>query len=79
MTEFINTSENNFRDVSSEEFREYIFPGGDIVRIERPIRLHVSARNAHRVFTADGMSHYITSGWLHLRWKAKPGAAHFSF
>jgi hypothetical protein len=55
-----------------EEWREYRFPGNEIVRIESPQFLIVSD-NGHRVFGLDDISHYIPYGWIHLQWKNKSG------
>lgn len=76
MTEFRNGTQFEFSDISSEEYREYDF-GTTKVRLVEPLKLHVSASGGHRVFTADGMSHYVPTGWLHLTWKVKPDAPHF--
>jgi hypothetical protein len=72
--EFKNKSNLDFKDISSNEWREYHFPNKEVIRLEKPLWLHVS-KNGHRVFTEDGLSHYIPNGWLHLTWKADP---HFS-
>lgn len=74
--EFNNKSGLEFTDISSEMYREYEFGGGDLVRINVPLYLHVS-NNGHRVFDATGVSHYIPPGWIHLRWVAKDGQPHF--
>ena len=75
--EFKNKSGLVFKDISTEESRTYRFPGGDFVILEKPMKLHVSKSGGHRVFTADGNSHYIQSGWIHIEWTAKDGEAHF--
>lgn len=60
-----------FKDISTEEFREYVYP--DItIRIDNPRELNVAKSGGHRVLDAEGMSHYIPSGWKHLRWRADP-------
>jgi hypothetical protein len=75
--QFRNDSDLEFTDISSEAWREYQFQSGAIVRIEKPLRLNVSASGGHRIFDAQGESHYIPFGWIHLRWEAKPGAPNF--
>ncbi|MFQ6183609.1 hypothetical protein ACLMJV_16900 [Sinorhizobium meliloti] len=75
--EFVNKSGLEFNDISAEEYREYLFPAGVSVRITAPLKLNVSASGGHRIFDAAGVSHYIATGWVHLHWKAKAGAAHF--
>ena len=74
---FNNQSDLAFDDISSERWREYRFAGGDVIRIERPLRLHVSESRGHRIFDAQGRSHYIPAGWIHLSWDAKEGAPNF--
>lgn len=78
--EFINKSNHEFTDISSEEYRQYAFmKDGAVVamRIDQPLWLSVSASGGHRLFDASGESHYVPSGWFHLSWKAKPGQPHF--
>lgn len=56
-------------DLTGKElWREYRFPGNEIVRLEEPVTLIISD-NGHRIVTADGMSHYIPYGWIHLSWE----------
>jgi len=74
---FINGTDLVFTDISSEDFRVYEFEAMNLVRIEKPLRLHVSASGGHRIFDAQGFSHYIPSGWRRLMWKAKPGQPNF--
>jgi len=79
---FRNTSPHTFQDVSSEAYREYQFAkDGRVVtlRIDAPLRLHVSSSGGHRVFDAGGVSHYVPAGWHHLSWKVKDDAPHFEF
>lgn len=73
----INTTDYEFDDISSEAYREYVFPNDQIVRITAPARLNVSASGGHRVFDAAGVSHYVAPGWLEVRWKAVEGAPNF--
>lgn len=73
--EFINESSNKFVDISSEEYRTYVFPDG-AVRVESPQQLSVSA-GGHRLFDGQGNSHYIPKGWIQLTWKARKGQPHF--
>jgi hypothetical protein len=68
-----------FKSLEDEEYREYAFPTGSVVRIELPIALNVSASGGHRVLDSDGISHYIPGGWIHLKWKVKEGKPHFAF
>jgi hypothetical protein len=73
---FINGSKREFLDISSEEWREYKTLAGT-QRIENPLQLSVSD-NGHRVFDAQGVSHYIdTRKGFFLSWKAKDGQPNF--
>lgn len=75
--DFRNESTLKFSDISSEEWREYHFESGTVVRIVSPLRLNVSASGGHRIFDAQGESHYVPAGWIHLKWQAKSDAPHF--
>ena len=68
----------DFKDISDEQYREYVFAGGETVRVTG-LSLHVSASGGHRIIGADGLAHYIPAGWVHLRWLPKPGSAFFQF
>lgn len=76
-----NTSQHKFTDITSEEWREYIFPTpeGRFVkrRIDNPTHLSVSESGGHRLLDAAGVSHYIPKGWIELAWKAKEGQPNF--
>jgi len=77
----LNTSKHIFTDVTSEEYREYLFPAqqGQFVkvRINKPMHLSVSESGGHRLLDEAGVSHYVPSGWVHLSWKAKQGQPNF--
>ena len=75
--EFKNDSDLEFTDISSEAWREYCFESGAIVRIDNPLKLNVSDSGGHRIYDAQGESHYIPFGWIHLRWEARPGQPNF--
>lgn len=61
-----------FKNISSEKYRVYVFPGGDEVRIELPTYLNVSKSGGHRVLDAAGISHYIPPTWIHIYWEGSP-------
>lgn len=72
---FVNDSEYNFEDISSEAWREYDF--GDVhVRIDDPRKLAVSD-NGHRVFDGTGTCHYIGFDGYYFKWQSKDGEPHF--
>ena len=77
--EFRNGTDLKFSDISSEQYREYVFTrkdGSYLVRIDQPCQLNVSD-NGHRIWDASGTSHYVPKGWIHLRWRVKEGQPHF--
>lgn len=79
--DFNNASGLEFTDISSEDWRSYtfVYPDGkpfDLV-IDKPLKLHVSESGGHRLWDAQGISHYVPFGWTHLRWKARQGQPHF--
>lgn len=76
VVEFRNDSGLDFKDISSEQWREYTFADGQAVRIEKPLKLYVSD-NGHRILDAEGVSHYVPLNWIHLKWQAKDGEPHF--
>jgi hypothetical protein len=75
--DFNNASGLEFVDISSEEWREYRFLGGEVVRIDKPLQLNVSESKGHRIFDSGGTSHYIPATWVHLKWKVKDGQPNF--
>jgi len=75
--EFRNDSGLEFTDISSEAERIYNFGSKGFVKIIGPLKLNVSASGGHRIFSADGKSHYIPSGWIELTWTAKDGQPNF--
>jgi hypothetical protein len=76
-----NNSKHKFTSIASEAYREYTFPAPQgryvKVRIEKPTELSVSESGGHRLLDAEGVSHYVPSGWIHLSWKAKEGEPNF--
>lgn len=74
--DFVNNSNLDFTDISTEAVRRYHFKD-EAVTIPKPLFLNVSRSGGHRIFDAHGVSHYIPKGWIHLSWVAKPGEANF--
>ena len=69
-----------FSDLTDEQYREYIFPSGVVVRINNPIALNVNSKSGgHRVLDDAGVSHYIPAGWVHLQWLVEEGKPAFAF
>ena len=50
----------------SEEKRTYYFPGGEKVILYNLTEIIVRKSGSHRIKTADGKSHIIAGGWLHI-------------
>lgn len=73
---FRNATDLKFTQIESEAYRTYVFPDREVT-IVNPIALNVSKSGGHRVFDAQGVSHYVPSGWIHLHWKARSEKPHF--
>ncbi|MCK9532506.1 MAG: hypothetical protein M0R77_18495 [Gammaproteobacteria bacterium] len=73
---FNDESGLNWNDISSEDYRVYEFADTQI-KIQSPLKLNVSRSGGHRIFDANGVSHYIPGGWRHLYWEARPGSPNF--
>lgn len=75
--DFRNGTPHKFDDISSETYREYEFEN-TTVRIDNPVALNVNySSGGHRVWDAQGKSHYIPSGWVHLNWEVDNDKPHF--
>lgn len=61
-----------WKDISSEEYRIYVYPDDWRISINKPSKLHVSASGGHRIVTEDGLSYYIAPGWRVIQWKGNP-------
>jgi len=72
-------NEDDWKDLSNEQWREYRFPNQEYVRINKPLRIIVS-KNGHRIIAegGDGIpeSHYVPVGWIHLYWEGKKKPAY---
>jgi hypothetical protein len=78
--DLITTTDLEFTDISSEEWRAYSYLSGeDIVglRINKPLALHVSKSGGHRVIDDRGICYYISPKWVSIIWKPKEGQPHF--
>lgn len=74
--DFMHQTSFDWTDISSEQFRVYEF-SDQTVKIENPLLLNVSKAGGHRVWDAQGISHYIPSGYRHLYWKVKENMPYF--
>ena len=79
MEDFINSTDLEFIDISSEQYRKYNFVKDGVVvsvLIQNPLWLNAGA-NGHRVTDLNGENHYIPMGWFQLTWKAHPGQPNY--
>jgi hypothetical protein len=77
-----NETDEEFKDISSEEYRQYSFlaDNGFIHRVTINDPLYLNVRpTGHRILDAQGISHFIPTGWKQLSWKAKNNQPHFGF
>ncbi len=75
---FINTSGLEFKDISTEQFRTYVYANGFRVKIEHPIKVSIKKNGNHRVWDGES-SFWIREGFMIIIWKAKEGLPHFTF
>lgn len=77
---FINETDLEFTDISSEKEREYLlFTDVNPLKIDgEPLYLNVSKTHSHRLYTSTGWCYYIQpkEGWA-IRWKVKKGKPSF--
>jgi len=75
---FINESNLNFNDISSENEREYNFPNGNKLLIMNPLYLNVSKSGGHRLYCEKGYCYYVQpkEGWW-IKWKVREGKPSF--
>lgn len=68
----------DYKDISSEDWREYVYPDGFVYRINGPNKLYIKSKpegDSHRVTnfnpdTQDEVTHYVPAGWRIIRWFA---------
>jgi hypothetical protein len=77
--EFSHTTDLMFHDLNTEEYREYIYNNGGVLRVLQPWKLGISKSGNHRVATRDGFSYIIVPNWIAIRIKKKEGAPSFTF
>lgn len=77
--EFVDALNRDWTDISSEDYRKYIFPTGREIFIQKPLKLLVTDSGGHRIFSAvdGGMCFYINPGWIAIEWKVGKGQPHF--
>lgn len=77
--EFSHTTDLTFKDLTTEEYREYMYNNGGVLRVVKPWKLAISRSGNHRVATQDGFSYIIVPGWIAIRVKKKVGTPAFTF
>ncbi|MBX0297526.1 hypothetical protein [Haloarcula nitratireducens] len=70
-----NDSKYNFKDISSEQYREYNFDGVDVT-IEDPQYLATSD-HGHRILDGHGKCHYVGFDGYYFTWEVQEGEPHF--
>ena len=75
---FINKTELDFKDISSEIEREYIIFTNSLKIEGKPLYLNVSKSGGHRLYTSIGWCYYVQpkEGWA-IRWKVAEGKPSF--
>jgi DNA primase len=77
--EFHHTTDLDFKDISGEEYREYMYNNGGVLRIVNPWKLAISKSGNHRIATLDGYSYIIAPNWIAIRFRKKVGEPSFAF
>lgn len=69
--------ETKFDDISGlEDWREYVYKDGSIYTITNPTKIYVTRKpngDSHRLIDAQGIRHYVPSGWVAFRFQGKWG------
>lgn len=73
-----NNTEHQFIDISTEQYRIYYNPAGEVlIHIAEPVALAVSP-SGHRVLDSEGVAFWInTDDFSVVEWKSYDGAPHF--
>jgi hypothetical protein len=56
-------------DLSSEEYREYIYPDGHVFTIHNPLQAEVLEDGGHLVAAANGNGYYVAPGFVAIHWQ----------
>jgi hypothetical protein len=65
-------------DISSELWRDYIYPDGKTFRVNDPLELYI-VNGSHRVVDMDGVTYRPERGYVGIRWKPRAGKPPFDF
>jgi uncharacterized protein YtpQ (UPF0354 family) len=75
-----NESNFEFKDISSEKYRTYVWDNETKITIDEPQWIAVSESGGHRIVDKEEKSHYIPAGWIQLYWEVKSSHyPHFVF
>lgn len=70
----MSSIKENFGTKITENYRIYTFPGGNIIKLDKPRELFVSPNSGnHRIKTLDGLLHIIPSTWIHIKIDSEVG------
>jgi len=61
-------------DISSESYRLYRYQKGENITIRGPKTLYIDSNGDHKIVDAEGQTHIIKKGWMHLKFKLLDGA-----
>ena len=70
------TKDLEWKDISHEKYRTYIFYFDKKIRIDKPLKLNVSKSGGHRILDIKNISHYIPYKWIHLYWETDDDCAY---
>lgn len=73
VTDVIGAADYTKYDVSSEQYRFYTYPNGDVFRITGPVDLYITKNGSHRVVDVDGVTHRPERGYVGISWKQSNG------
>jgi hypothetical protein len=58
-------------DILAQEWREYHYIDGSVVRINSPQTLFIMDDDSHRIMDVDGVIHSPREGWLKSTWQLR--------
>ena len=60
-----------FNSTENEQWREYVWGDGYVLRITEPLWVNVSKSGGHRVIDKAQRCYYVASGWRYITWEGK--------
>lgn len=61
-------------NISNESYRLYRYQKGENIMIRNPKTLYIDSNGDHKVADAEGQTHIVKKGWMHLKFKLHDGA-----